>query len=362
MKETLTVEFLVDMKGKIHEQFEVEKPRFLRKTDIASLDDQRLVAIPALVNGHVHSADFKLISKGYGKNTSALVGKNGLKKELLAKLTVEEQRDTIRQFVRKSKTEGSFVVFDFREGGVEGSRIAREASREEEIQYFILGRTSETEEIEQLSKWADGIGIPDATRWDRQKIEEMIEQAKSMGLFTAIHVSETKKARNRFLEREGESDIEFALDLGIDMLVHLTHATQRDLELLIRSEAIPVFCPRSNAYLSNGAPPISRFLEKNTPFLLGTDNVFISSPNLFREADFLARINEEKKNKDIQLIFQAITGTHPKLTGRLGKKLPAFKHEKYLILTYPYGLDKEDLLAWIVLHSHPGNVIGYFAR
>ncbi len=362
MEKSLIVDFLVDRKGAIHEQFEVETPMVLRETRIPTLKDKRLIAIPAFVNGHVHSADFKLIGQGYGKNTSELVGSKGLKKELLSRMPIVEQKHAIKRFIRKSIAEGSFIIFDFREGGLEGSRIAREAieEEEEEVQYFVLGRTSDIDEITKIRNWADGIGIPDATRWTRHAIEKMVERAKDLDLFTAIHVSETKKTRNKFLEREGESDIEFSLDLGIDMLVHLTHATQRDLELLLRSEAIPVFCPRSNLFLSNGVPPVSRFLEKNAPFLLGTDNAFISSPNLFREADFLARITKEKKEEYLQQIFQALTGTHPKLVDRLSKRLPAFRHKQYLILNYPNELDKEDLFAWVVLHAHPGKLIGYF--
>ncbi len=271
-----------------------------------------------------------------------------------------ELKETVKAFMKKSEAEGSLVIFDFREGGIKGSRIAREVAEEKNIQAFILGRTQKVRELWELRKWADGIGIPDATRWPRKTIEELVEQAKSLDMFTAIHVSETKESRNRFLEREGESDIEFALDLDIDMLVHLTHATQRDLESVIRSEAIPVFCPRSNGFLSNGIPPVLEFIRKDSPFLLGTDNAFISSPNIFREADYLARIVEEKKAEYLKRIFQAITGTHPKLIERFAKRFPILKHDRYLVLAYPADLDKEDLISWVILHAHPGVVKGSF--
>jgi cytosine/adenosine deaminase-related metal-dependent hydrolase len=58
----------------------------------------------------------------------------------------------------------------------------------------------------------------------------------------------------------------------------------------LEDEAIPVVvCPRSNLVTGVGVPPIRELLDR-TDVALGTDNVFLNSPSMFREMEFTAKL------------------------------------------------------------------------
>ena len=66
-----------------------------------------------------------------------------------------------------------------------------------------------------------------------------------------------------------------------------------------------VVCPRANASLAEGIPNVVQMMEMNCNLAIGTDNVMINSPDLFREMDFLWKIIDgySVKNALNQRIF-----------------------------------------------------------
>ena len=50
-----------------------------------------------------------------------------------------------------------------------------------------------------------------------------------------------------------------------------------------------VVCPRANASLAEGIPNVLQMMEMNCNVAIGTDNVMINSPDLFREMDFYGK-------------------------------------------------------------------------
>ena len=51
-----------------------------------------------------------------------------------------------------------------------------------------------------------------------------------------------------------------------------------------------VFCTRTNCILADGIPPLSQLFSLENPIALGTDNVMFTSPDMFREMDFVSRL------------------------------------------------------------------------
>ena len=84
-------------------------------------------------------------------------------------------------------------------------------------------------------------------------------------------------------------DIHPALDLDPDFLVHMVHAGETHLERVEDSETPVVVCPRSNAVTDVGLPPVRALLDRTT-VALGTDNVMLNSPSMFREMAFTAKL------------------------------------------------------------------------
>ena len=80
-----------------------------------------------------------------------------------------------------------------------------------------------------------------------------------------------------------------AVDLDPDFLVHMVHAEELHLDRVADSEIPVVVCPRSNLVTGVGAPPVADLAERTT-VALGTDNVFLNSPSMFREMAFTAKM------------------------------------------------------------------------
>jgi len=58
----------------------------------------------------------------------------------------------------------------------------------------------------------------------------------------------------------------------------------------VADSGVPVaVCPRSNLVTGVGLPPVEDLLE-HTTVALGTDNVMLNSPSMFREMEFTAKL------------------------------------------------------------------------
>ena len=67
----------------------------------------------------------------------------------------------------------------------------------------------------------------------------------------------------------------------------MTHASKEDLYVAAKNTRGIVICPRANASLAEGIPNIELMQRTGCTIALGTDNVMINSPDMFREMDFL---------------------------------------------------------------------------
>ena len=79
----------------------------------------------------------------------------------------------------------------------------------------------------------------------------------------------------------------------------MTHASKSDLETTSKKTRGIVICPRANSSLSEGIPDIEKMQNAGCLLALGTDNVMINSPDMFREMDFLWKVTMGIKKKRI---------------------------------------------------------------
>lgn len=229
--------------------------------------------VPSFFNAHTHIADTIAMDIPVPGTLEELVAPpHGLKHRLLAatppELLVEAMRRSARSIVRS----GTAGFADFREGGEDGVRILQAALAGLSCRTIILGR----EGGEQV---ADGIGIPQYTAG----IEDAVQKMRNAGKFVAIHAGE-----------KDPLDMDHALDLSPDLLVHATHATERQLRRCAEEEIPIAVCPRSNWALgvsrSPVHPPVRRMLDIGCTVFLGTDNVMFVQPDMFRELAFLSQV------------------------------------------------------------------------
>lgn len=105
--------------------------------------------------------------------------------------------------------------------------------------------------------------------------------------------------------------------LGADMgLVHQVHAGERELDLVARSGATAVLCPRSNRHIGGRLPDVAGMVARGIPLAIGTDSL-ASTPDLdlLAEAAVLAR---EFPGVDPAVWVTAMTTGGARLLGDVG--------------------------------------------
>ncbi|MDD1675242.1 MAG: amidohydrolase family protein, partial [Methanomicrobiales archaeon] len=230
---------------------------------------------PCFFNAHTHVGDtVALDTLVTGSLEELVTPPDGLKHRILA----SSPRDTLRQAMRAALTtmirSGTGGSADFREGGPAGVTLLREAADGLSWVPVIFGR-------EGGEMIAEGLGISSVR--DIAGTESLVEEARKKGKRIAFHAG----------ERDSE-DVEEALALQPDLLVHMTHATDSQLRRCA-DERIPIaVCPRSNWTLgmtgSSSRPPLRRMVVRGCSILLGTDNVMFVQPDLFREMSFVSTV------------------------------------------------------------------------
>ena len=96
------------------------------------------------------------------------------------------------------------------------------------------------------------------------------------------------------------TEVAKGVETKFSQLVHLTNPKSNDLELVADSNQNVVLCPRANATLNVGVAPLNKMLGLGIKPLLGTDNVMLNSPNMFRELEFTLKLMSVyyKKTRD----------------------------------------------------------------
>ncbi len=253
-----------------------------RGFDSRGTDFRTGIMMPALVNAHVHTADFSFPEVGIDRPIAELVGDpNSLKYSILKSLSSSEVSKGIADFLEYSKGIGVRTVIDFREQGILGSKVAREVKeRVKEITYVVLGRLDgeiSEEKLVELSKFADGYGVPSVSGHKEADLRSIGEVFK--GKIVAVHFAETLK--------QGLRD---ALDhvvstLSPDLIIHGTNLFFDDFLTLAQQGISVVACPRSNLWFSVGVPRIDEMIESGVNLLLGTDNGAWISPDIWKEME-----------------------------------------------------------------------------
>jgi len=231
------------------------------------------IVIPAFVNAHTHIGDSIAKEAGGGLSLDELVAPpDGLKHRLLRSTDRETKVAAMARTVKQMEETGTASFIEFREGGVDGVSMLRDALARRQVDPVILGR-----ETEAAMNESDGFGASGARDGDFDQLRNATRRA---GKLFGIHAGERDAA-----------DIHPALDLDPDFLVHLVHVEELHLDRIEDNEVPAVVCPRSNLVTNVGVPPIRQLAERTT-VALGTDNVMTNSPSMFREMEFAAKLTD----------------------------------------------------------------------
>jgi cytosine/adenosine deaminase-related metal-dependent hydrolase len=75
-----------------------------------------------------------------------------------------------------------------------------------------------------------------------------------------------------------------------DFVVHLTSATQDELDAVAKAHVPAVVCPRIQGVMGLGVPRFDWMLERGMLVALGTDNLMLCGPDLLRELEYSSRV------------------------------------------------------------------------
>lgn len=298
------------------------------------LDCEGLLLVPGFVNMHTHVGDS--IAKDAalaGSVDNKIHPVLGIKPRVLKNTHPEHLAAFMENSCRSMIRKGITTFVDFREGGLDGILLLKKALARTPIRSVILGRleyyqdkkqirsntplTSEHKRVlGRILKSCDGIGVSGAN----ENSDSVLKYYSTTNKLRAIHSSETIESTRRSRQIAKKSETSRALTLKPHFLVHMTHATQSDLLLAAKKTRGIVICPRANAALAEGIPDFARMAKAGCTVAMGTDNVMINSPDMFREMDYLwkAHMGTHKSRIDPKEILSMATVNGGTI---LGKKI-----------------------------------------
>ena len=251
---------------------------------------------PAFFNAHTHLGDTIAMDCATTGDLEALVTPpSGLKHRLLAAASREDLVSGMRASIRDMIAGGTFGCADFREGGREGVRALQEAATGLAFQPVIFGRDGGESK-------AAGLGISSAR--DIPEVERWVKAARTLGKKIAFHAG----------ERDAD-DIDAALAFDPDLLIHMTHATKKQLRECSEKDIPLSVCPRSNWILgvtsSARHPPIREMLDLGCTVFLGTDNAMFVPPDMFSEMAFVFSVYHLSPREILRAAVEgsSLTGT-----------------------------------------------------
>nr|AIF08623.1 amidohydrolase [uncultured marine thaumarchaeote KM3_31_G08] len=288
-----------------------------------SIDCEGLLLLPGFINAHTHIGDS--IGKDVTLNSS--VDKRihpvfGAKSKILKNTSADNLANFMTNSCHSMIRKGITTFVDFREGGLDGVILLKKVLSNLPIRSIILGRmefyqgTNEikknmpfprekTNDLSELLKKCDGIGVSGAN----ENSSSVLNYYSKTTRLRAIHSAETKQSVSKSKKTTGKSETIRALSLKPHFLIHMTHASKGDLHAATKKTRGIVICPRANSSLAEGIPDIELMQNAGCTIALGTDNVMINSPDMFREMDFLWKVTMgiHKKRIDPKEILKMAT-------------------------------------------------------
>lgn len=305
------------------------------------------VIIPAPYNSHTHTGD-SVVDKNISGSIAEVVGPGGIKERELENADDEDIIRAMKRYLEELIRIGSRDIYEFREGGINGIKLLREASKDlsGDLNLRIFARPEEKRydewELNKLISIAEGIGLSSYRDWNPVQLQKIAETTRRMDTLFAMHCSED--------ERE---PIEEVIELDPHHLVHMLEANFEDLVSCAVEDIPIVICPRSNLFFGK-MPNIPEMLEAGVTLALGTDNAMLCSPDIFREMEAAYRVGMFKGGVEAEEILKMTTwnprkALNPSSDMGQGNK----ERDSYLVLK----CDADDPAHDIVVKKGPRDII-----
>jgi formimidoylglutamate deiminase len=273
------------------------------------------LALPGFVNAHSHAFQRALRGREEGDDfwawrESMLDAARGL--------LPGQVRAEYEAVYREMRAAGYTAVGEFHYLGLAEAESAAEAGRAAGVELVLLlsayGRggiarfrqESVGEYLAQLERLREArirVGVaPHSVRacpagW----LRELGAYAEREGLVVHVHADEQPREIEECLAEHGRRPIELLAETGClsprTTVVHATHASDAELDLVADAQAIVCLCPTTEANLGDGFAPVERLRERGIGLCIGSDsNVRIDPLEELRELEGIARRQALRRN------------------------------------------------------------------
>jgi formimidoylglutamate deiminase len=151
-------------------------------------------------------------------------------------------------------------------------------------------------EVERLRESGARVGVaPHSVRaCSAAWLVDIGRHAAREGLVLHVHADEQPREIEDCLAEHGVRPVELLARTGCltpaTTVVHATHASPEELDLIAEAGATVCLCPTTEANLGDGFPPLEGLLERGIPLAIGSDsNVRIDPLEELRELEGTAR-------------------------------------------------------------------------
>jgi formimidoylglutamate deiminase len=273
------------------------------------------LALPGFVNAHSHA--FQRAMRGRVEGGDFWAWRETMLAEA-GRLTPEGVRTLYSAVYREMLAAGYTAVGEFHYVGFAEARAAADAAAEAGIQLVLLHvayarggserfrQSSVAEYLEQVQALRDtGIAVglaPHSVRacpagW----LEEIGGYAAREGLVLHVHADEQPREIEECVAEHGLRPIELLARTGClgprATVVHATHASDAELDLVADAGARICVCPTTEANLGDGFVPVERIAERDIGLCIGSDsNVRIDPLEELRELEGTARRQSLRRN------------------------------------------------------------------
>jgi len=240
--------------------------------------DMEGTVVPTFVNAHTHMGDACIDALPHGMDLAGFVRPpKGYKHVIMAKTSRTIKVRRIKEYLTSAFWNGIIEVHDFREEGVDGLAMGKEAvdATGLPIRVPMYGRPAPPSSPEQVLAACDGFGLSSRDDVGGEVADALARLAHQKGKRFALHASE-----------DGRVEISPVLALKPTFVVHMCHALGEDLEECAKAGVPIAVCPRSNAAFER-SPDVGAMLDAGVAVMLGTDNASICTPDMFEEMRYL---------------------------------------------------------------------------
>lgn len=331
-----------------------------------SESEQNLLMIPGFINSHVHVGDSFAKEAGFNKDLIEVVAPpDGIKHKLLRQTSEYVKIKGIKKAVLEMLSNGITTFIDFRENGIEGLNLIKEALKGSQMNYLALGRFNNENDLDSVYELADGIGLVSYKHISRVMKEKLRSNKNINNKTIACHCAEN--VRNDALIKD------IFNDKIIDIIIHGTQFSKSDLEQLKQNTISLILCPRCNGYFGVGFPPIIEILKQQIPISLGTDNVMANNADLFEEMRYLhkiSRVLDKSVKLDARELLKMVTinaAKNYKLDEELGSILDGKSANFFTIDLsepnfYSHQIDIDSIYPIIVQRTRSENIKQTFIK